>query len=379
MPLPSALLGALLSGSPDPKILAVFDIDDQSGLVGPNIDQLSTYLSTRLAASGIFRVIPPKELRAALEAQKKDSMSPCVDESCQIEVGKELAAQASLHSQILKIGSRCAVTSTLFDLRTAASEKAVTEKAACEVDALVDAIDRITDTLAGNSQRPPEPVQTNPTPTVDPKVDVSPPPDPKVDVPPPPPDSLGPEPPAEVSILGVGVGYGSTLGGASGAILRADLVTLDFGPFFWTLAEGGIGIIFGISGTFRETGATSDSPAFEVSDFEHQLWFLSSQFGFKLKSSTHEGRLGLGVAALRVEPDGFFDNVSYGRGEDTGGAQPAAVAAAKYLFRFLAPGAYDFPSSTIKLGAGARVVVPVDWASGTPVLVMGELVFEWSV
>lgn len=75
--------------------------------------------------------------------EKTNSYRSCYDEKCQIELGRELAAQKVISSKILKVGSRCNVTSTLYDLRKAASELGAEEGSDCNENALLQAVKSI--------------------------------------------------------------------------------------------------------------------------------------------------------------------------------------------------------------------------------------------
>jgi len=88
-------------------------------------------------------VIPREQLRERLQSKKSDSYRKCFDEACQIELGKEVAAEKSLATRILKVGSICVVTSKLFDLKTATAGKAASARAACNPEALLEAINQV--------------------------------------------------------------------------------------------------------------------------------------------------------------------------------------------------------------------------------------------
>lgn len=138
-------------------IIAVFDIQDKSGKFKKSeLEQLSTYLTTRLATGQKFRVISRSQIKDALNAQKSESYEACYDESCQIEIGKELAAEKSVMTQIIGVGTQCAVTATLYDLKTSASEIAATEKVHCDPDAVVIGLEKVAAKLVGNEAGSPK-------------------------------------------------------------------------------------------------------------------------------------------------------------------------------------------------------------------------------
>ena len=122
-------------------IVAVFTIEDKGAKLKKKLrERLSDYLAMTLAATGKYRVVPRDQLKKRLVAQKKRSYKRCYDQSCQIEIGKELAAQKSLTTVIMKLGSKCMVTSVLYNLRTAASEGGASAEGGCSEDAIVGSI-----------------------------------------------------------------------------------------------------------------------------------------------------------------------------------------------------------------------------------------------
>jgi hypothetical protein len=168
--LPMVLLGVPLhSRAGDKPIVAVFDIEARGvDLPADLLDRLCDYLSTRLTAAGKFQVVPRKQVRERLTGQKQESFRACYDQACQIEIGKELAAQKSLATQVLKLGSRCTVTSTLFDLRKSTTEKAASANGGCSEDLIVAALDQVVDQLTAEpGAAPVAPVPAGPTVSVD--------------------------------------------------------------------------------------------------------------------------------------------------------------------------------------------------------------------
>jgi len=133
----------------DRQIIAVFDVFDASKRIDKEtLAQLTTYLGTALTKSGKYSVIPRDQLRARLLEEKKGTYRECVEESCQIELGKTLAAQKTLATQLLQVGKKCAVTANLFDLKTETAEKGAMVNTGCSPDELLDAMNQIAKQLS---------------------------------------------------------------------------------------------------------------------------------------------------------------------------------------------------------------------------------------
>lgn len=144
-----------------PPVVVVFDIEDKgAGMPDELLDRLGDYLSSKLAASGAFEIVPRDQLRAKLLEQKKKSHSLCYDQSCQIELGRELAAEKSLSTKVILLGSKCTVTCSLFDLRKSAASVGATADGGCTEDHIVRSIEAVVDRLAkaygGKPQLPEE-------------------------------------------------------------------------------------------------------------------------------------------------------------------------------------------------------------------------------
>ncbi|TET51599.1 MAG: hypothetical protein E3J64_06560, partial [Anaerolineales bacterium] len=139
----TTLPSSMILAADDRPIVAVFEIENRgSKLKREVLGNLSTYLATKLDEGG-YQVIPQEQIISRLRSQRKGSYKSCYDQSCQIELGRELAAQKSLSSQILQIGSTCQLTATLYDLRKSAAELAATAGGPCTPDQMMKAIDKI--------------------------------------------------------------------------------------------------------------------------------------------------------------------------------------------------------------------------------------------
>ncbi len=125
-------------------IVAVFDVQVQRvKLRAGALRALSSYIGSRLTASGQYSVVPRSTLQGRLRQEKRGSYKNCYDQGCQIQIGRELAANKSLATEVLRIGRLCIVTATLYDLKKSATEYAGTTKGGCSEDALVASIDKV--------------------------------------------------------------------------------------------------------------------------------------------------------------------------------------------------------------------------------------------
>lgn len=130
------------------NIVAVFDIETSGVALGkPALERLNIYLATKIAAAG-YQVVPRAELLKRLRDQKRASYKECYDQSCQIEIGRELAAQKSLSTKVLGLGKECVVTIALFDLKRSASERAADSSGPCDIGGLVRSIENAVQKLA---------------------------------------------------------------------------------------------------------------------------------------------------------------------------------------------------------------------------------------
>jgi hypothetical protein len=129
-------------------VVAVFEIQDKTKLFSPEtINQLSDFLEAKLTDVADFRVVPRQQLKKRMNAIKKESYKNCYDEDCHIELGREVSAQKSLATKLLKIGDKCSVMSVLYDLKTQTSEKSSSAELECSESALMDGIKAIANHL----------------------------------------------------------------------------------------------------------------------------------------------------------------------------------------------------------------------------------------
>lgn len=125
-------------------IVAVFDIQAKGLALGKeDLERLTEILVSSLAAGGVYRIVPQSELRKRLRQQKAASYKDCYDQSCQIAVGRELAAQKSLVTKIHRIGSSCVVTAVMYDLKSATSEGGGNATSPCAIKDIAHSLEAI--------------------------------------------------------------------------------------------------------------------------------------------------------------------------------------------------------------------------------------------
>jgi len=132
------------------EILAVFDVQDAGGrLSARTLEQMTDYLAVKMTDIAGYRVVPRDQLRKRLRSEKAAGYKKCFDESCQIELGRAVSAQKSLATKMLQLGSKCAITATLYDLKSETTVQAASVDSDCSEDSLMGGIEEIARKLAG--------------------------------------------------------------------------------------------------------------------------------------------------------------------------------------------------------------------------------------
>ncbi len=133
----------------DRPIAVVFQIQDMSGKFEENlVAQLTEYLSAQVGQKLRYKVAPREQLRDRLGAAKKESYKQCYDRSCQIEMGKALAANKTVSTSLIRIGSNCVFNATVMDLKTEAAELSASFTGKCDEDSLLVSLDKVVKVLA---------------------------------------------------------------------------------------------------------------------------------------------------------------------------------------------------------------------------------------
>jgi hypothetical protein len=143
------------AGRASGPVVVVFDVEDARGRGRKTVaGQLADYLSVRLSAALGFRAVPRDQVRAELAREKTKGYAACFDERCQVELGKALAAEKSVSTKVLRVGKTCAMTTSVYDLRTETTERAASVKTACSEDALMGAVDALVESLRSGAGAP---------------------------------------------------------------------------------------------------------------------------------------------------------------------------------------------------------------------------------
>ena len=133
--------------------VAVFEIEARRVRLARGVlGLLSGYVADRMASSTAFQLVPRDKLKKKLAAQKTRANKRCHSRTCQIKIGKQLAAHRSLSTRLVKIGSRCVVTGTLYDLQRGAADQGATAEGKCSEDGIMASIKAVVTQLAGGAQ-----------------------------------------------------------------------------------------------------------------------------------------------------------------------------------------------------------------------------------
>jgi hypothetical protein len=148
----------------DKPILAVMDIQDRNNILDDMLmDNLTEYLRGLLTESGNYIVIDrgrqAQAVKKVVKKAKKDSYKTCYDRSCQVPLGKALAADKIVITSIMKIGSRFILKAEIIDLASEASEEGATAKADAsplegQEDRIARALDEIVEKLCAKNSHP---------------------------------------------------------------------------------------------------------------------------------------------------------------------------------------------------------------------------------
>lgn len=119
-------------------VVAVMDVQavSKSRELTPSLmrnigDQLRIFVA-QTGVRTVDRSAQETTLKDQLAQLKKDSYQACYDDSCQIELGKALAASHILRTRITRFGRLCVLNGELIDLRSEVATAAASSRGTCE-------------------------------------------------------------------------------------------------------------------------------------------------------------------------------------------------------------------------------------------------------
>ena len=141
-------LVAVPASASDKPLLAIMDIQDKDDLLDAGMtDNLTEYLRGLLASTNRFVVIDrgrhASTLKKLVKTEKKESYRTCYDRSCQVPLGRALAADKILITTVMKIGSKIVLKAEVVDLASEASNGGASVK--IELNPKPGRVDRVTE------------------------------------------------------------------------------------------------------------------------------------------------------------------------------------------------------------------------------------------
>jgi hypothetical protein len=146
------LLSVLAAAQPKP-VIAVLDFKT-SGVSEREMKSIISLLSNSLFKTGKFTVIDVAQ-REALLKEIEFSLSDCVEEICQIEIGKQLSAELIVVGSIDKIGSSLVLASKTLETQSGRTVS-VADGMYHDLEELVRNIGKLGSELAGAPSAPDE-------------------------------------------------------------------------------------------------------------------------------------------------------------------------------------------------------------------------------
>lgn len=143
-----ALALVLIAGTPD--YVAVLPAAADPKLVEEaTAERLRSALEADLTESGAFAAVAGPKIRAAIDKNKRDSLSSRYDEKSQIAIGREVAAKHVVTTEIERHDKECEIRLKLYDLERAATRRAASAFDECSATGLRRAARAVAYRLAG--------------------------------------------------------------------------------------------------------------------------------------------------------------------------------------------------------------------------------------
>ncbi|MBW1810939.1 MAG: hypothetical protein JRJ87_22310 [Deltaproteobacteria bacterium] len=130
--------------SPPATVLAVFELQAPLGLLPEGVAaNLTDYLVSKLAGTGRFQVVPGETVRQAIRDRQRDSYKKAYGTEFQIELGRAVAANQLLSTQLLATGKACILSASLYNIASETTQAAVTVESGCALEELPEGLDRL--------------------------------------------------------------------------------------------------------------------------------------------------------------------------------------------------------------------------------------------
>ncbi len=132
------------------QVIAVMPTTSRTELPSSVLDAISDNLRVAVAGQRIAvidRGRLAEELARQVKDEKTNSYRSCVDEACQVPLGRALAATHILRSTVTKLGNTCGLSAELVDLKSELTVAAQRRDAPCQSDALVGLADELAKAL----------------------------------------------------------------------------------------------------------------------------------------------------------------------------------------------------------------------------------------
>jgi hypothetical protein len=140
--------------SPPAGVLAVFELQASLGLLPEGVAaNLTEYLAAKLAATGRFKVVPGETVRQAIRDRQRESYKKAYGQEFQIELGRAVAANQLLSTQLLATGKACILSASFYDIKSESTQAAVSVECGCTTEELPAGLDKLVRKLV-DAQRP---------------------------------------------------------------------------------------------------------------------------------------------------------------------------------------------------------------------------------
>jgi hypothetical protein len=138
--------GSVLRKTDARWIVAVMEVEDSNAknarAIDPTLvrdlgDQMRIFVTQR-GVKTVDRGTQEQTLKQQISKMKTESYDTCYDDSCQIELGKALAASHILRTKITRFGDRCVLNGELIDLRTEVTVTAASSQGSCAPEGFLE-------------------------------------------------------------------------------------------------------------------------------------------------------------------------------------------------------------------------------------------------